>query len=264
MPPSEKQRERIREWIELSEDLENGRRDCIECMYRVTPIGQRYERGELAIHVQLRLSRGPTSRYLCAHLEALSRSAAVKLHSGTISESHGESVRREEDGDEESVLLPVVHLLKKGQPPTLCPSVVRLKWSEHSSISRIDAFDPVVELGQTTFDGKVDGVGPFGLLSIRVFERELPHEVIETAPQIVEALPQLQREGFDPFLWDHRHAHDIFAGTRLHLSADTYLVHLPLEQLHRFKLTLESVAMDFRPRELRPRTAEIRSVRHAR
>lgn len=198
--------------------------------YWVAPAGKKYERGQVALHLDLEVwvtGVEPHSRYLCADLYPAS---ALRALDGDANCPHWERshIRHEQpDGEQLLVFVTDVQCVDRANRSTV-KSVVWLKMPHKFRACGIEmGYRPMlIELVPGITNRKVNLPGFRWTIPTIPLQRQLPGKVIQRTPKIMDGVTELHGYcGKEP-VWDCLDPYAVFSRVLVVLGEDSYSIGL--------------------------------------
>jgi hypothetical protein len=296
MPPNKEQKERLREWLELADDLSDAGGDAVDGPNDVgvvkpggvaqvrggRNVGNAYERGHAACHLHVSLETrraNPHAQDFCIQYERLTDRYVPVLD--PLSPKVPEHVREDlngEDPRQNRIQQPVFVVVGQLPEPEkgmrdrrAVPSVARLVPLDDCPMARKDIPQslflsslkpPRFSAGKRGFlDGERNASGVPGLASASLKEGQLPDEVIQCPPEIMERVAKDKAEPGQQVFWGQLcNPKNVVSAFRLELYAQSNVVFFDPDG--GVNLALKDVAVLFGPPEFVPATTEVGLVGH--
>lgn len=266
--------------LDLRDDLVYGLNGINESLGLI----ERYVRGDVCCHVHIDLlitgQSGPEQ--FCAEFRSLNNADfMITLEPLNVGGRDHEDTQVDlpvnlsgHDGDwrEQLVFVGVREIPESPQQSTAIRSAVRLKSLDDCLVIPMEFSEPstriagtslgaaTVEGGHLVFDGKLHSALDFHP-ALGIFHGELKREMIEAAPEIMEAIAELQSARLErrrKAIGNLTHVHNMIAGFRLQLYPKTWVASFVTDS--RLDQRIEFVSVMLCPSDLGSTTSEIRNV----
>jgi hypothetical protein len=272
MPPSEKEREHLREWIELSDNLDDYCADSVDYHKRFANPGQAYFRQQVAVHVdawigwrQPRKVEGSGEIQLCADFEALPAACKHPFQAPSLRSPNWRQFKWSEQYRVDDLVFVSVGETLEPSRVAAVPSVVRLEPPQCCSMGWIEMgkgsclFELVGRLrkGESDLLNSVGGNLPKPSPTL---QGKLPREEVQGGSEVLDAISNDQAEMFHEVFGEGGDPDLIERGLRIELYSDRYLARLvPRDGI---KVGFKVLSMRLRPINLGPATGKVGAVSH--
>jgi hypothetical protein len=290
MPPNKQQREQLREWLELADNLHDERGNLVKGLDYIDPdtlsIGEAYEeRPRKACHLHVSLdTRGihSNTHHLCIAYQRLKVANGAKLDhlapdilKDTLENTNVSSVY--ENRGHHPMFVVIGQISKPGERMSrgearhtrYAPFVVRLIPLDDCPVTRLDqvqlsgsleVFRSRVGGGRVVLDRELDLVGVTRVAPFGLDKTKLPNQMVQSPPKVVNHISDHDAPTGIPLSREGRCPEDVISAFRVELDTKSYLVAFrPKDSL---KLVQKNIAVLFGPPDLAPTTTEVGLVGH--
>lgn len=289
MPPTKEQKERLKEWPELADNIDHERRYLVDGIKRIdeatVDIGEAYSREHIACHLHVSLKGRGThfgTRNLCIGFQGFKNVGEARVNNlpSNLREDAPEdsgSCRVRQEGCDYLVLVAVGYVPKSGEgmrsgdvwQAGRVPSLVRLAPLDDCPMSRAHRMQGAgfLELcggrvggRRGVLDGKLNDFGVGRPPSFGAKPAKLPYQVVQRPSKVMGNISDDDAPSDMPVLGKGCCPKDMPAAFAVELNVKSYSV--AFRSLGSIHLVLEDIAVLFGPPNLAPTTAEVGLVGH--
>src|SRR5215203_4437728 len=271
--PTGKERERLKEWLELADDIHDIHSNevkgapGIDGAGCVDGVAQRYSRGEVACHLHIQLqTRGEEfhTGHFCIEFRSVDERGATYIHDLPLNSlgdmrQHGSIPINQRDWFNFPVFVDGGQVSDVGEGmenhARAVPGVVRLIPLDDCPMVRteqiqrpvfLEVFGSGVGGGGSILDRELDPSRVARVLSVSLDEANLPNEVVQGPSDIMNDVSNDEANAEQQILRGKGcHPVDVLAALRVELDAKSYSVAFDRERCH--SLALKDVKVLFSP-----------------